>query len=183
MADHQDRIIEQLVMDMKDEYFYNVEKLYRQGYIDEYHFEKALQIFSDPFAGEYGYDDEGSTYTRDDIDMLVKNSGIKDGFLVVYANWCGACKGLFGQTGVEVNSEGFVTSKDIPNVLFIESEELNKKALSIEHYPTIFIIKDGKVTKDDGRERFVKHMEVLVAKPEDDMEEYVEFTPRSKRRY
>lgn len=96
---------------------------------------------------------ESSMVTQADVKKFVH--GRPESYFVVYADWCGACHGLFQSLGVPFK-KGSPAPNIFPNVQFAEIETVDKplqKLLGVEFFPTVIKFENGQPQPDKQANR------------------------------
>lgn len=106
-----------------------------------------------------GYDDAGESrpekiWSEKDIIQWARNR--PDAYVVVYAQWCGACKNLKDELGLERNTL-IKPNQRFPNVLFIEEQEKDE-SVPATHFPFVRHFQRGSDTGETDHGRLVENL-------------------------
>lgn len=118
------------------------------GYDSDGDYENSPEKWKDNLGLE-----DGERISKKLIKSFVSNKPLA--FVIYYANWCGYCKGLKEDVGID---SGKTVWNKFPNVLWIRDERIPSE-IHIEGFPTIEKYINGKksMEKGDVKKEFIKY--------------------------
>jgi thiol-disulfide isomerase/thioredoxin len=116
------------------------------------------------YNGYDSYDDENANVGDEQVYAFIKRPGT--GYLVIHADWCGHCKRLLKELGIESKDKEQIPDSLFPGVHFAEDSTISKELknkFNVEGFPTVLKFVNGKQTKEksDYRDEMINHVHSL----------------------